>query len=258
MFSKLKTLFWFLGRPILYPQIWQMIRRRLILRNDTHKMAETIDWCKENAVTELEGASRLLGKPVEELATLRALFPEEMAAAMDRAKQSAVSMGGAGALDFLYHITKSVQPKGIIETGVAYGWSSLAFLLASAESEGQLRSVDMPYPNMGNDKFVGIVVPEEMKHRWKLYRESDRTGIKKAIADLDQIDIVHYDSDKSYSGRWWSSPLLWEALRPGGLFISDDIQDNSAFKEFAEHLNMKPLVVESQGKWVGILQKPAQ
>ena len=256
MFSKLKTLFWFLGRPILYPQIWQMIRRRLFLRNDTHRMEETILWCKENAISELEGVSRLLGKPTQELATLRELFPEEMAAAMDRAKQSKVNMGGAGALDFLYHVTKHVQPKGIIETGVAYGWSSLTFLLASAQSEGQLRSVDMPYPNMGNDEFVGIVVPQEMRNRWKLYRESDRTGIPKAIRDLGQIDIIHYDSDKSYSGRWWAYPQLWEALRPGGLFISDDIHDNSAFREFAEHLQMEPIVVESQEKWVGILQKP--
>ena len=46
------------------------------------------------------------------------------------------------------------------------------------------------------------------------------------------LDLCHYDSDKSYYGRRWAYPKLWEALKTGGIFISDDIQDNWAFKEF--------------------------
>jgi hypothetical protein len=50
-------------------------------------------------------------------------------------------------------------------------------------------------------------------------------------------------------------PLLWDALVPGGIFISDDIQDNIAFKEFSEKIHIRPIIIEHQGKYVGILQK---
>ena len=47
------------------------------------------------------------------------------------------------------------------------------------------------------------------------------------------IDLCHYDSDKSWWGRAYAF-LLWKALKPGGLFISDDIQDNMFFAEFVK------------------------
>jgi predicted O-methyltransferase YrrM len=86
-----------------------------------------------------------------------------------------------------------------------------------------------------------------------LIREPDRNGIKKAISILNgTVDLVHYDSDKSYQGRNFGYPLLWDALREGGIFISDDIQDNMAFREFVSKEGAPFAVTESQGKYVGI------
>ena len=67
---------------------------------------------------------------------------------------------------------------------------------------------------------------------------------------------MHYDSDKSYYGRRFAFPLIWEALRPRGIFISDDIQDNMAFAEFTAEKGVVPSVTESGGKFVGICRKP--
>tara|TARA_B100000768_G_scaffold164883_1_gene167109 strand:- start:2541 stop:2861 length:321 start_codon:yes stop_codon:yes gene_type:complete len=69
------------------------------------------------------------------------------------------------------------------------------------------------------------------------------------------IDICHYDSDKGYTGRKWSSPILWSSLKNGGLFVSDDINDNLAFKHFCQSVSRKPIIIEHQGKYVGIIQK---
>lgn len=109
---------------------------------------------------------------------------------------------------------------------------------------------------MGNEEFVGIVVPEDYRKNWLLIREPDRRGLQKAIRAVGgQVDLCHYDSDKSWWGRAYGFPLMWQALRPGGLFVSDDIQDNFFFAEFAKSKSMPFAVTESQGKFVGLIRK---
>jgi hypothetical protein len=56
-------------------------------------------------------------------------------------------------------------------------------------------------------------------------------------------------------GRMWASPLLWNALKDGGFFVSDDINDNLAFKDFCESVDRKPVIVEHLGKYVGVIVK---
>ena len=115
----------------------------------------------------------------------------------------------------------------------------------------------MAYPKMGNEQWVGVVVPEELRRNWTLLRQPDRYGVARAIAiHAASIDLCHYDSDKSYYGRQWAYPRLWRSLRARGIFISDDIQDNFAFKDFAESRAVDPIVVECEGKFVGICVKP--
>jgi predicted O-methyltransferase YrrM len=165
-------------------------------------------------------------------------------------------MGGRGGLEGLYNIIKSFGYTSILETGVAYGWSSLAILLAIKESNAKLISIDMPYVNMNNESFVGVVVHPDLHKQWTLIRKPDRNGIPEALNLYNgKFDLIHYDSDKSYVGRQWAYPILWDALKIGGIFISDDIQDNVGFKEFCEHRNLNPLIYESDNKYVGVVQK---
>ena len=49
---------------------------------------------------------------------------------------------------------------------------------------------------------------------------------------------------------------MWNALRSGGVFVSDDIQDNMAFKEFVNTRSLPFAVTEYEQKYVGILRKP--
>ena len=73
-------------------------------------------------------------------------------------------MGGPGDINLLFDAVRLLNSKYVIETGVAYGWSSLAILTAmSRNGLGKLFSIDMPYPKVGNESFVGIVVPDRLK-----------------------------------------------------------------------------------------------
>ncbi len=113
----------------------------------------------------------------------------------------------------------------------------------------------MPYLGQDGDQYVGCVVPEKLKTNWKLFRHADRESLPKILKETQAIDVVHYDSDKSYEGMKWAYETLYPLVKKGGVFISDDINDNSAFQDFCESKNITPNVVEFEGKYVGFFIK---
>ena len=73
------------------------------------------------------------------------------------ARKSMIKMGGPGDLDLLFDTVRLTNATKVIETGVAYGWSSLAILHAmSLNKNGALISVDMPYPKMETSLTLGL------------------------------------------------------------------------------------------------------
>lgn len=257
MMEKLRTLAWFAARPDFWPHAAALAVRRLSPSRDTpaHR-ARATQWAAERAVPVAEALTRV------GLATSGAEVPQMPEQVLDEARASAarspVRMGGSGDLELLFAAVRLSGASRVVETGVAYGWSSLAILVAMDDGrDGRLASVDMPYPKMANEAFVGCVVPERLRERWTLVRQPDRFGLDRAIAAFGgSIDLAHYDSDKSWQGRRWAYPRLWAALRPGGVFISDDIQDNMAFAEMIGRLDLPCAVTRSGTKFVGLARKP--
>jgi len=252
--NKIDSVIWFLKNPQYIPQIFQILRRKKNAHLENTRL-ESNNWCKQNCVGQEEALIRLFGKKT--FNTLDVLYSEEIQQAQNKVADCPVNMGGEGAISLLYHIVKENKAKSILETGVAYGWSSLAILLAIKDFDNALLiSNDMPYIKMNNEDYVGCVVPENLKSKWQLQRLADIKGIPLALKRFNNsIDLCHYDSDKSYTGRMWSSPILWKALKVGGLFISDDINDNLAFKHFCKSVDRKPIIIEHLGKYVGIIYK---
>ena len=113
----------------------------------------------------------------------------------------------------------------------------------------------MPYLGQDGDQYVGYIVPNDLKNNWKLFRHADKESLPKIFSKESEMDVVHYDSDKSYEGRTWAYIQLYKHLRKGGVFISDDIGDNSAFQDFCEQMSIEPTVVEFEGKFVGLFVK---
>jgi predicted O-methyltransferase YrrM len=107
---------------------------------------------------------------------------------------------------------------------------------------------------VGNEPFVGAAVPEQLRASWTLIRQPDRSGLPKALSYFDEIDLAHYDSDKTYAGQSWGFRKIWDRLRAGGVLIADDIDYQTAFRDFAESSGAEPMVVES-GKLIGVLRK---
>lgn len=257
MLEKIKTVYWYLRQPKLYPEFAQLVKTRLFPVDE--KREEATLWCSSHAVSVEEAYQRITNNKIP--FRINSNFRKEFDNAEKKVSQFPSDRGGPGDIDLLYHLCEHKNAFKVLETGVAYGWSSLALLLSLQKKEKSLLlSTDMPYAKMDGKDYVGCVVPDSLKENWKLIRLPDRQGLPKAISILGEIDLCHYDSDKSYEGRVWAYPKLWNALSAGGIFISDDIGDNFAFKHFSEKIGCAPIIVKSDAdrnvtKYVGILIK---
>ncbi len=251
--SKLKSLGWYVRRPQFLPHLWYQVALKFKSNEEVHRNGAT-EWCEQvakpvkNVLKEL-GLSNRFDKFEE-------LFPDIYEEALNEQNDCPVEMGGQGFLDLLYHIANQFKNPIIVETGVAYGWSSLIFLKSiNNKPNTKLISIDLPYLQRNNDDFVGCVVPKHLRSKWILIRSSDRQALPSVLNDLSRLTICHYDSDKTYHGRMWAYPRLWNKLEEGGIFISDDINDNYAFRDFCDKLGKKAKVVKNDGKHIGILRK---
>ena len=167
-------------------------------------------------------------------------------------------LGGAGNYFLLYFLVRKFCPKIVIETGVAAGWTTLSILRALDKNQvGKLYSSDFPYfRNKDPEKIIGILVKDETNlDKWDLDIRGDNialTDFKKKLAD-SSIDLLHYDSDKSYSGRTDALNLMKNKFSENVIMIFDDIQDNLHFHDLVTEKNMDFTILSFEGKYVGIV-----
>jgi predicted O-methyltransferase YrrM len=261
--SKARVALWLAARPRFWPDFWRRVKQNFAKRLLPEPMGQGREaataWACNVALDETAALSQL---GLQANSGLRATHPDLVARASQTERESAETLGGGGGIDLIFRVCEGLQAKTVVETGVAYGWSSLAILASVIPRDGRLFSVDMPHPLLNDTGLTGTVVPPEMRYCWTLVREPDYTGLRKIFNLVSDIDFVHYDSDKSYLGRAATYRALWARLRSGGILMSDDIADNTAFRDFAAEVGLPPVVIHSEGsgssgaRHVGLLKKP--
>lgn len=258
--GKIVTLLTLLTSPNRYPLLARRLNSLLTGKSISHEdsAAASFAWCHKTGLLTQQALSKL------EIACKdpQVLFTAEFQAAQQRVDACPQKMGGPGNKSLLFSLVKGTRATTVVETGVAYGWSSLAILLALRENGGgRLLSSNLHYREYdGDDRYVGCAVPDELRTMWTVVPKSDAQAIPEIFAQVNAVDLIHYDSAKSYSGRLATYPLLWNALRVGGLFVSDDIDDNLGFDHFCRMLKLTPIIVETPrpgkpSKYVGIIKK---
>ncbi len=201
-------------------------------------------WCRRVAVEHT---------PSGRLHTIHAARLDDAAARVD---VTPVRLGGAGNLELLFDLCEEVGARRVVETGVAYGWSSLAILLSIVPRGGHLWSTDLAYRHTDGAQHVGIAVPTDLREFWTLLPGYDHDQVPVALEQAGVLDLAHYDSDKTPSGMLATCTLLFEALRPGGVLVVDDAGDHLGLRTLAQRLGVEPTVVQHDGKFQGILRKP--
>jgi predicted O-methyltransferase YrrM len=141
-----------------------------------------------------------------------------------------------------YSVVRVLQPDVVVETGVCYGVTS-SYVLTALDTNGRgvLHSIDLPPLGKDGDRFVGWLIPGELRSRWNLHRGASRRLLRPLLAQVGPLDLFIHDSLHTYGNMRDEFALAWPALRPGGVLISDDIEGNTAFLE----LSQRPDVAQS-------------
>lgn len=216
-----------------------------------------------------EANNAWLKKNAQDIDTLLAKIPgeihtetKEFTSALDRHAKTVLStiphdLGGGGGVPLLYALTRLRKPASVIETGVAAGFSSASFLSAMKQNgSGHLYSSDFPYFRIAEpEKYVGVVVADDLRGRWSLFLEGDRANLPKIVSQLTgKVGLFHYDSDKSYDGRTYALDLVRPLMAEDGLIVMDDIQDNSFFHDWVAREPAMPWAVYAyNGKYIGVV-----
>lgn len=217
--------------PSRFPVMLKKLQKRLVDDKGLLSKHENLEWIQSHC-SRFETLANQLDPTLWEEAARFSIRLESYAKRILRNLEH--NLGGGGAFPFLYFLTRYTKPNCIVETGVAAGFSTCAFLSAiNANGRGRLYSSDFPYLRLPNpERFIGVLVKRSHKRNWKLYVDGDEKNLPKILIKVDQVDIFHYDSDKSYSGRKAAVSVVESKMSKNGIILLDDIQDNSHFHDY--------------------------
>jgi len=243
------------SRPSALPVLAHKISKRLRGEHDRGS-PENDTWLASHSKTADEVASAIDPELWREAAEFASEFRRRAETIL---QEIPFELGGGGDYQFLYWLTKLLKPDVVVETGVAAGWTSAAFLKAmQVTGHGRLYSSDLPYFRLPDpERFVGVLVEPELRANWELHLEGDEINLPRILAKVEQADIFHYDSDKLRSGREFAVGLVRQKLAPGGLIIMDDIYNDSWFKDYVTKNSLPFTVIESRYGIIGEIPRPA-
>jgi predicted O-methyltransferase YrrM len=141
--------------------------------------------------------------------------------------------GDFGLARLCYLLVRVTRPSTVVETGVCYGVTS-AFLLQALRVNGVgcLHSIDLPPLAKTGDEFVGTLVPEDLRPRWRLHRGRSVELLPDLARTLRQIDLFLHDSLHTYRNMRQEFEIVTPFLAPQAVVVADDVQGNSAFVDW--------------------------
>lgn len=243
-------------RPGFALVMLQKIKKRLLEAKNHSQVADSFSWCKQ-VCEDFDSLANTLNEQLwresKDFERRLLLRSEEVLKGVD------FDLGGGGYYPLLYFLTRHLKPEFVVETGVAAGFSTQAFLSAmTVNDKGVLYSSDFPYFRIKNpEKYIGILVEEKLKARWKLYIKGDIDNLNRIVKQIPRIDLFHYDSDKTYSGRAEAFKIIENLLYEQSILIMDDIQDNLFFHDLIKAKNMAWHVFSFKNKYIGVIGKIA-
>lgn len=146
----------------------------------------------------------------------------------------------------LYAVVRALSPENAVETGVHVGVSTTVIL--KALNNGILYSIDInrvinePLLPALNGLEVGFLVPEELRHKWRLVIGDSKKVLKQLLDGLGDIQFFLHDSDHSYDHVVYELNEAWNHMRRG-IIIIDNFKFSNATIDFANKVNAKVIVL---------------
>lgn len=239
------------ARNALRPHYLPVMVRKLVARLRPSGRDEALRWAAEHAEPVAAFASAIDAALWAEAGEWVAAFEPRARA---RLAALGVRLGGGGHYQLVHFLVRHLRPRVALETGVAAGWTSAAILTAMERNGvGTLYSSDFPYFRLDDpEQYVGCLVDDHLRAGWHLGLRGDRANLAEFFPEIDELDFVHYDSDKSIEGRGFGMDAVTPKLSPGAVVVMDDIDDNTFFRDWVARTGRPFRVFERGGKYVGL------
>lgn len=211
-----------------------MVGRKVLNRLQPEHRDEAEAWAAGRTESQDEFATGLDAGLWAEATAWEDEFRTSVRARRDAGELGTVPMGGPGDFRLVYFLTRHLRPTIVLETGVAAGFTSAAILVAiERNGTGTLFSSDLPYMGSAEAREqVGRVVEPRLREGWTLALGGDRANLAEFLPRMTQVDLLHYDSDKSSAGRKYALDTLADKLTPTSVIVMDDIADNTFFRDW--------------------------
>jgi hypothetical protein len=136
----------------------------------------------------------------------------------------------------LFCLVRHLEPRHVVETGVAHGVSSRCILEAlELNGKGRLWSIDLPPLTIPERRpEIGAAVPEDRRGRWTYIEGSSRERLTPLLIQLGRVGVFFHDSWHSTRNTHWELERAWSALTVPGAVVADDIDHNWGFELFVE------------------------
>ena len=157
--------------------------------------------------------------------------------------------GEPGLVRAAWCLARHCRPARIVETGVARGVTTRFVLEALARNgTGHLWSIDLP--PLGDRALtaqVGSAVPPSLHDRWTYVYGSSRRRLSPLLDQLGEIDVFVYDSRHTERNVLFELDHAWNAMKPGGVLIVDDVDLNRGLHSFrATHHGHRSIVCPAE------------
>lgn len=150
-----------------------------------------------------------------------------------------------------YAACRLFAPRYVVETGVAYGVTTTAILLALADNAGgELHSIDLPPLVRGADGPIGYLVPQNIRDQWTLHRGASRQVLPALLERLGPVQVFCHDGLHTFENMKFEFYSVLRRRSGPLVVIADDIHNNLAFLETMQET--KPL------HWAAVRQPTKQ
>ena len=153
----------------------------------------------------------------------------------------------------LYSLVRATQPRVVVETGVAMGYSTCVLLSAlNRNGAGNLYSTDVT-PD------VGFILSDTERARWNFWlldRGRPKVSLKSRLAELDRIDLFLHDSMHTYEWQTFECRLALTKMSSTAVLACDDADDSYGYIDFCHEIGAPPVLLCEGNKVFGATLVP--
>lgn len=156
--------------------------------------------------------------------------------------------GDRGFVRAVWRLVCGMRPVHVVETGVGHGMTSRFVLEAMERNQaGRLWSIDRLPLDPAVQARIGAAVGTPRPFRWKLITGTSRQRLPGLLASLGEIDIFIHDSLHTEKNVCFELESAWDAVKPGGVMVVDDIDSNWGFHTFTKsRSDLQTIVCEAE------------